>query len=148
MKLNARQLRNIIETVVSPDEQTGPAAPILVIIPFVIRGELDFTKTERHGFGIVTASQSETPGNRSAFIAWKAAPDEETATEMAEELSHHFSNFVTFYSDRGGLKSWHTLVHLVDSNTTIYNSAMPEEPDYMFDGKYCSNSELKKLGIL
>lgn len=151
MKLNVKQLRNIIEEATSGDVSTEQQDLILLLIPFVCRGELDFTKTERAGFTIAVVSESETPGNRSSYVAWKTVPDEEAAVTWAEELSHYFENFVTFYRpdrNRSYIKTWHTMVHLVGSNTTIYNSAFPDDVGYMFDSVDCSNSELKTMGIL
>jgi len=149
MKLNEKQLRKIIEeaTLGNVSEQEDL---VLMLIPFVCRGDLDFAKTERF-FNISVISESETPGNRCSYVAWKSMTNDEEAVERAEELATNFRDFVTFYDDSRGhsyVKSWHTLVHLVGPDTTVYNSAFPDDPGYMFDGVDCSNSELKTMGIL
>ncbi len=151
MKTTVGKIRRLIKEEIGP--QVAPeGGRAVIVVPFITRGDVAGVDDMK----LITISEAETEGNRSAYIAWKrsdASEEEEGELEAeANAIENHFNSRVHWTQSSERLphppyvKSHHIIVHLVGPDHNLINTSGVSN-DYMFDDLDCYNHSLNDLGV-
>lgn len=120
----------------------------LIVIPTIIRGELESLMEPIESFGFVE-DPPNFPGNAHPLLIWnKYYLSEEDVIAIAKNLSKNWMRGLKFneHLRDGYVKSGHVLVHFVDADTSIWSEL--DDLDYLYDGISSTNLTYKEYGII